>query len=83
MHASTTPRIGAFDGPRLLFTDLDGSLLDHHDYDWKPAEPWLDALRQAGVAVIPVTSKTRSELGSACASSLASPITPSSPRMAR
>ena len=62
MHASTTPRIGAFDGPRLLFTDLDGSLLDHHDYGWKPAEPWLDALREAGVAVIPVTSKTRSEL---------------------
>lgn len=48
--------------PRLLFTDLDGSLLDHHSYDWAPARPWLTRLKQLGVAVIPVTSKTRSEI---------------------
>lgn len=48
--------------PRLLFTDLDGSLLDHHSYDWGPARPWLAQLKQLGVPVIPVTSKTRSEI---------------------
>lgn len=49
-------------GARLLFTDLDGSLLDHETYDWSPAAGWLDRLREDGVPVIPVTSKTRSEL---------------------
>lgn len=48
--------------PRLVFTDLDGSLLDHHSYDWSPAAPWLKRLASAGIAVIPVTSKTRAEL---------------------
>lgn len=48
--------------PRLVFTDLDGSLLDHDTYEWQPARPWLERLRQAGVPVIPVTSKTRAEL---------------------
>lgn len=48
--------------PRVLFTDLDGSLLDHHSYDWAPAAPWLARLYQLGIPVIPVTSKTRSEL---------------------
>ncbi|MCK2183778.1 HAD-IIB family hydrolase [Halomonas getboli] len=49
-------------GARLLFTDLDGSLLDHETYDWSPAVEWLSRLHEAGVPVIPVTSKTRSEL---------------------
>ncbi|ALM51655.1 HAD-IIB family hydrolase [Halomonas huangheensis] len=49
-------------GPRLVFTDLDGSLLDHDSYDWSPAQPWLRALKASGALVIPVTSKTRSEL---------------------
>ncbi|MEQ6916112.1 HAD-IIB family hydrolase [Halomonas aquatica] len=48
--------------PRLVFTDLDGSLLDHHSYDWAPAKPWLARLKAQGVPVIPVTSKTRSEI---------------------
>ncbi|MDT8879719.1 HAD-IIB family hydrolase [Halomonas saccharevitans] len=48
--------------PRLVFTDLDGSLLDHHSYDWGPARPWLGRLKAEGVPVIPVTSKTRSEI---------------------
>lgn len=48
--------------PILVFTDLDGTLLDHHSYDWSPAAPWLARLRSAGVPVIPVTSKTRAEL---------------------
>jgi mannosyl-3-phosphoglycerate phosphatase len=48
--------------PRLVVTDLDGSLLDHHTYDFSPAAPWLARLKQMGVPVIPVTSKTRAEL---------------------
>ncbi|WP_110678232.1 HAD-IIB family hydrolase [Salinicola sp. RZ23] len=48
--------------PLLVFTDLDGSLLDHHSYDWQPAAPWLERLAAAGVPVIPTTSKTRAEL---------------------
>lgn len=48
--------------PRLVVTDLDGSLLDHHSYDFSPAKPWLARLKQWGVPVIPVTSKTRAEL---------------------
>lgn len=56
------PQLRPGSRPRLVFTDLDGSLLDHHSYDWSSARPWLGALKEAGVAVIPVTSKTRSEL---------------------
>ncbi|MCG6659389.1 HAD-IIB family hydrolase [Halomonas campisalis] len=48
--------------PRLLFTDLDGSLLDPHCPDGSPARPWLARLKQHGVPVIPVTCRTRSEL---------------------
>ncbi|WP_192034865.1 HAD-IIB family hydrolase [Halomonas sp. YLGW01] len=48
--------------PRLVFTDLDGTLLDHDSYEWQPAAPWLERLRHVGVTVIPVTSKTRAEL---------------------
>lgn len=48
--------------PRLVFTDLDGSLLDHYDYGWEPARLWLNRLAAADVPVIPVTSKTRAEL---------------------
>ncbi|WP_148253068.1 HAD-IIB family hydrolase [Aidingimonas lacisalsi] len=47
---------------RLVFTDLDGSLLDHVSYDWQPARRWLERLRHVNVPVIPVSSKTRAEL---------------------
>jgi mannosyl-3-phosphoglycerate phosphatase len=46
----------------LVFTDLDGTLLDHHSYDYRPALPALQRLHQAGVPVIPVSSKTLAEL---------------------
>ncbi|MGM0693334.1 MAG: HAD-IIB family hydrolase [Pseudomonadota bacterium] len=48
--------------PRLLFTDLEGSLLDADSHDWAPARQWLDRLKALGVPVIPVSCKTRSEL---------------------
>jgi len=46
----------------LVFTDLDGTLLDHDTYDWEPAIPALDVCRERGVPVILVSSKTRAEL---------------------
>ncbi|TGD74113.1 HAD-IIB family hydrolase [Mangrovimicrobium sediminis] len=49
-------------GSPLVFTDMDGSLLDHHDYSWSAAAPLLAQLEQAGIPVIPATSKTRAEL---------------------
>jgi mannosyl-3-phosphoglycerate phosphatase len=46
----------------LVFTDLDGTLLDHHTYDHAPALPALNRLRELGIPVIPVSSKTLAEL---------------------
>lgn len=51
--------------PRLLlFTDLDGTLLDHDSYDWSPAKPALARLAAAGIPVILNSSKTASEIKS-------------------
>ncbi len=47
---------------RLLFTDLDGSLLDHHDYDYSPAIPALEKLKTLHVPCILTTSKTAAEV---------------------
>ncbi|RLA48998.1 MAG: mannosyl-3-phosphoglycerate phosphatase [Gammaproteobacteria bacterium] len=46
----------------LVFTDLDGSLLDHHTYSYLGALPQLHLLEHLGIPVIPVTSKTRLEI---------------------
>lgn len=48
--------------PALIFTDLDGTLLDHETYSFSPALPLLKSLERAAVPVLPVTSKTFSEL---------------------
>lgn len=45
-----------------VFTDLDGTLLDHETYDWAPAKPVLDKLIDAGVPVILASSKTAAEI---------------------
>mgnify|MGYP006076731819 CR=1 FL=1 len=47
---------------RLIFTDLDGSLLDHHSYSFAPALPLLAELEALNVPVIPITSKTFAEV---------------------
>jgi len=47
----------------LVFTDLDGTLLDHHSYSAEPARASLERLRAAGIPVILTTSKTFAELG--------------------
>lgn len=46
----------------LVFTDLDGTLLDHHSYSFTAAEPALQRLHQVGIPVILNSSKTRAEM---------------------
>jgi mannosyl-3-phosphoglycerate phosphatase len=46
----------------VVFSDLDGTLLDHETYSWEQAEPGLALLRRHGVPLIPSTSKTVAEL---------------------
>lgn len=48
--------------PAVVFTDLDGCLLDHHDYDHAPAQPARLKLKELGIPLIPVTSKTAAEI---------------------
>jgi len=48
--------------PLLVFSDMDGSLLNHHDYNFEAAKPLLLSLSQQQVPVIPCTSKTSAEL---------------------
>lgn len=46
----------------LIFTDLDGTLLDHDTYSFDAAKPIMKKLSNAGHFVIPNTSKTYAEL---------------------
>lgn len=48
--------------PVLIFTDLDGTLLDHHTYSFEPALPALKALKEKNIPLIICTSKTRAEI---------------------
>ncbi len=50
------------DRPLVVYTDLDGTLLDHDSYSFAPALPALQRLASLHIPVIPVTSKTLSEL---------------------
>jgi mannosyl-3-phosphoglycerate phosphatase len=45
----------------VVFTDLDGTLLDAQSYDFSQAEPALDKLRSRRVPIVFCTSKTRAE----------------------
>lgn len=45
-----------------IFTDLDGTLLNHHDYNFEAAKSTLAALNANGIPVVFNTSKTASEL---------------------
>ncbi|MBT8430642.1 MAG: HAD hydrolase family protein, partial [Gammaproteobacteria bacterium] len=49
--------------PVIIFTDLDGTLLDHHDYSFDAAIPALQAIRSKGFPLILTTSKTLAEVG--------------------
>ncbi|MHA6265145.1 HAD-IIB family hydrolase [Arenibacterium sp. CAU 1754] len=46
----------------LVFSDLDGTLLGHDDYSWRPAAAALARLRDIGAGVILATSKTAAEV---------------------
>ena len=45
-----------------VFTDLDGTLLDHETYSWAPAAPALDRLRTRNIPLILASSKTAAEI---------------------
>lgn len=46
----------------LVFTDLDGTLIDHDTYRWDAARPALEALAAARAGVVLASSKTASEI---------------------
>jgi mannosyl-3-phosphoglycerate phosphatase len=48
--------------PWVLFTDLDGTLLDHATYRWTRARGALAILRRRAYPLVIVTSKTRAEV---------------------
>lgn len=47
---------------RLVFSDLDGSLLDHYSYEFQDARPALLALERSAIPLILASSKTRAEI---------------------
>lgn len=48
--------------PLMIVTDLDGSLLDHHTYQWEPATEWLARLQQYQIPLVICSSKTVAEI---------------------
>ena len=51
--------------PYVVFTDLDGTLLDRESYSHAAARPALEALRQREIPLVFCTSKTRAEVEAA------------------
>jgi len=47
---------------RIIFTDLDGTLLDHHSYSYDAAREALKKIKSAHIPLIICTSKTRAEI---------------------
>lgn len=48
--------------PLIVFSDLDGTLLDHETYDYSPALPAIRALAGKGIPLILASSKTALEI---------------------
>jgi mannosyl-3-phosphoglycerate phosphatase len=46
----------------IIFSDLDGTLLDHYTYRWEEARPALEKCAAEQVPVVLVSSKTRAEM---------------------
>lgn len=46
----------------LVFSDLDGTLLNHDDYSYEAAIPAINILKERGIPLILCTSKTRPEV---------------------
>ncbi|MCR4368648.1 MAG: HAD-IIB family hydrolase [archaeon] len=47
---------------KIVFTDLDGTLLDHNNYSFSNAKPGLAELKKNKIPLIIASSKTRSEI---------------------
>lgn len=47
---------------KIVFTDLDGTLLDHSTYSYSEAEKALSSLREKGIHLILCSSKSRDEI---------------------
>lgn len=47
---------------RLIFTDLDGTFLNHHDYSFEASLEALQKIKEAGIPLIFTTSKTKAEV---------------------
>lgn len=52
---TTTPKL-------IIFTDLDGTLLDRNTYSFEPALPALHLIKQKDIPLILTSSKTRAEI---------------------
>ncbi|NWG01833.1 MAG: HAD-IIB family hydrolase [Syntrophaceae bacterium] len=52
---TTTPK-------RVIFTDLDGTLLDRNTYTFEPAQSALQRIRQKDIPLVLTSSKTRAEI---------------------
>ncbi len=50
----------------IIFTDLDGTLLDHNDYSYTAATPCLDYIRHNNISLIYTSSKTAVEIYELC-----------------
>lgn len=48
--------------PLLVFSDLDGTLIDHETYQWDAAVPALASLKEIGAGVVLASSKTAPEI---------------------
>lgn len=46
----------------VVFTDLDGTLLDHHSYSWRAALPAMERLAANGIPLVLNSSKTAAEI---------------------
>jgi len=46
----------------IVFSDLDGSLLDPETYAWEEARPAVEALRRLDIPLVLASSKTRAEM---------------------
>lgn len=52
----------AYVPPLVVFTDLDGTLLDHGSYSWQAAVPALTELARINAVVVLASSKTAAEI---------------------
>lgn len=50
------------DDALLVFSDVDGTLMDSHTGDWQPAALWLGRLREKHIPLILCSSKTAAEM---------------------